>query len=91
MGCVHFILTGNTAKVVGRVCQGLMGPAPQILSLTCLTLWCMLFVQLPFSQVEGAEAKCKAGKPQDCGTPDSSLVQEGDPGLLLSRGVAIPR
>lgn len=56
-GCVHFILTGNTAKVVGRVCQGLTGPAPQILSLTCLILWCMLFLQLPFSQVEGAEAR----------------------------------
>lgn len=61
MGCVYFILAGDTAKVGGEPGRDLLGQWaqawPSFLLWPVSTLWCMSFMQLPFSQVEGAEAE----------------------------------
>lgn len=59
MGCVHFSLAGNTAKVWGESGRDFLGsgprPSPQILSLTCLHSLVHVLSGLPFCQVEAAE------------------------------------
>lgn len=54
MGCVHFILAGEPGRdFLGQWPR----PGPHSFSDLSLTLWCMSFLQLPFSQEEGAEAE----------------------------------